>query len=154
MERFSGSAQQPVKGGGVDKAALCSFLSRYRYGVVSSIAGDGTPQSALVGIAVSPELEIIFDTVKSSRKYPNLIARPACCFVIGWGGEQTVQFEGKAEEPKGTDLQRYQEIYFKTWPDGPLRLSWAGITYFVVRPRWIRYSDYDQRPPQIEEIRL
>lgn len=61
----------------MDKVDLYSFLSRYRYGVVSSISADGTPQSALVGIAVSQELEIIFDTVTSSRKYPNLIARPA-----------------------------------------------------------------------------
>jgi Pyridoxamine 5'-phosphate oxidase len=127
----------------MDRAALYSFMARSRYGVVSSIAGDGSPQSALVGIAITPELEIIFDTVKSSRKYPNLKARPACSFVVGWVGEQTIQFEGAAFEPKGEDLKRYQQIYFAVWPDGPARMSWPGIAYFVVRPRWIRYSDYD-----------
>lgn len=50
-----------------------SFLTQHRYAVVSSLSAHGTPQSALVGIAVTPELEIVFDTVKSSRKYPNLI---------------------------------------------------------------------------------
>jgi hypothetical protein len=30
-------------------------------------------------------------------------------------------------------------------------MEWPDIAYFVVRPRWIRYSDYDQRPPRIEE---
>ncbi len=138
----------------MDKAALQLFMSQYRYGVVSSIAADGTPQSALVGIATSPDLEIIFDTSKSSRKYANLIARPACSFVVGWGGEQTVQFEGTAAELKGPDTKRYQEIYFVTWPDGRLRLTWPGITHFVVRPRWIRYSDFDQRPPLIEEMKI
>src|SRR6266403_3061767 len=138
----------------MDRIALHSFMARHRYGVVSSISGDDTPQSALVGIAISPELEIIFDTVKSSRKYPNLIARPACSFVIGgWGpGEQTVQYEGEAEELKSPELERYQEIYFKTWPDGPARMSWQGIVYFVVRPAWIRYSDFDQSPPLIREF--
>jgi pyridoxine/pyridoxamine 5'-phosphate oxidase len=135
----------------MDRVALHSFLSQHRYGVVSSISSDGTPQSALVGIAVTPDLEIVFDTVKSSRKYPNLIARPACSFVVGWAGEHTVQFEGIAAEPSGPELKRYQEMYFAVWPDGPARLSWPGITHFVVRPRWIRYSDYDQRPPLIEE---
>ena len=134
------------------KVALYSFMSQYRYGVVSSMAPNGTPQSALVGIAVSPDLEIIFDTVKSSRKYPNLIARPACSFVVGWDGEQTVQFEGQADEPKGDELNRYQETYFTAWPDGRSHLNWPGIAYFVVRPRWIRYSDFDQRPPLIEEM--
>jgi Pyridoxamine 5'-phosphate oxidase len=138
----------------MDRIALHSFMVRHRYGVVSSISGDGTPQSALVGIAISPDLEIIFDTVKSSRKYPNLIARPNCSFVVGWAGEQTVQFEGIASEPNGPDLKRYQEIYFAVWPEGRAHLIWPDIAYFVVRPRWIRYSDYDQTPPVIEEVTL
>lgn len=130
-------------------------MSQHRYGVVSSISEHGTPQSALVGIATSPDLEIIFDTVKNWRKYPNLIARPACSFVVGgWAGEQTVQFEGLAIEPKGPDLERYQKIYFAAWPDGPARMAWPGIAYFVIRPRWIRYSDFDQRPPLIEEMTI
>lgn len=136
----------------MDRLALYSFISQHRYGVISSISSEGTPQSALVGIAVSPELEIIFDTVRFSRKYPNLIARPACSFVVGWTGEQTVQFEGIAREPIGPDLERYQQMYYAVWPDGPARLSWPGITYFVVRPQWVRYSDFDQRPPLIEEL--
>jgi hypothetical protein len=133
---------------------LCAFLARHRLGVLGTICHTETPQSALVGIAVTPRLEIIFDTVKSSRKYPNLVARPGCSFVIGgWGaGEQTVQYEGEAEELKSPELERYQEIYFKTWPDGPARMSWPGIVYFVVRPTWIRYSDFDQNPPLIREF--
>jgi hypothetical protein len=136
----------------MDKAAIHAFMARFRYGVVSSLSRNGTPQSALVGIATTPELEIIFDTVKSSRKYPNLAERPSCSFVVGWGGEQTVQFEGVAMEPEGAELERYQEAYFTAWPDGPARMSWPGITYFVVQPMWVRYSDFDQRPPLIEEI--
>ena len=129
-------------------------MAQHRYGVVSSVAADGTPQSALVGIATTPDLEIVFDTVKSSRKYPNLIARPSCSLVVGWSGEQTVQFEGVAEEPTGAELERCQQAYFAVWPDGRAHLAWPGIAYFLVRPRWIRYSDYDQRPPLIEEITL
>ncbi len=136
----------------MDKSAIYAFMVQHRYGVISSIARDASPQSALVGIATSPELEIIFDTVKSSRKYPNLIERPRCSFVVGWSGEQTLQYEGVAEEPTGAALQRYQEIYFAAWPDGLARLSWPGIAYFVVHPTWIRYSDFDQNPPLIQGI--
>jgi pyridoxine/pyridoxamine 5'-phosphate oxidase len=138
----------------MDRAAIYAFMKQHRYGVVSSISRDGSPQSALVGIATSPELEIVFDTVTSSRKYPNLVKRPRCSFVIGWSGEQTLQYEGIAEEPKGAALQRYQEVYFATWPDGLARLSWPGIAYFVVHPRWIRYSDFDQSPPLVRELSL
>lgn len=129
-------------------------MAKCRLGVLGTIGPGGRPQSALMGIAVTEKLEIVFDTVRSSRKHPNLIARPACSFVIGgWGvGEQTVQYEGKAEELQPPELERYQEIYFKAYPDGPTRLSWPGITYFVVRPNWIRYSDFDQNPPLIREF--
>jgi pyridoxine/pyridoxamine 5'-phosphate oxidase len=131
-----------------------AFLARHKLGVLGTIGETGTPQSALVGIAVTPHLEIVFDTVKTSRKYPNLIARPACSFVIGWAGEQTVQYEGVAEELRSPELERYQEIYFKTWPECVTHMSWPGIVYFVVRPAWIRYSDFDQSPPLIRESPL
>ena len=105
-----------------------------------------------MGIAVTPALEIVFDTLDSTRKYKNLIKRPTCSFVVGWGGEKTVQYEGIATEPTGAELERCQEAYFSVWPDGLARMSWPGIAYFFVRPTWIRYSDYDQNPPLIEEM--
>ena len=136
----------------MDRAALYAFMSRCRHGVVSSLSSTHTPQSALVGIAVTAQLDIVFDTVQSSRKYVNLVENPRCSMVVGWDGEQTVQFEGVAVEPRGHELTRYREAYFAVWPDGPTRLSWPGIAYFVVHPTWIRYSDYDRNPPLIEEI--
>jgi hypothetical protein len=138
----------------MDRASLHAFMTQHRYGVVSSVSRNGIPQSALVGIATTPDLEITFDTVKSSRKYPNLIERSYCSFVVGWSGEQTVQFEGIAEEPGGSELKRCQDVYFAAWPEGPARMNWPGIAYFVVRPRWIRYSDYDRNPPLIEEFTI
>lgn len=136
----------------MDRPSLYSSMAKYRYGVVSSTSSTGIPQSALVGLVTTPDLEIIFDTVSSSRKCPNLIERPRCSFVVGWGAEQTVQFEGIATLPKGPDLKRYQDAYFAVWPECRTHMSWPGIAYFVVHPTWIRFSDYDQNPPLIEEM--
>jgi hypothetical protein len=80
---------------------------------------------------VTPELEIIFDTVASSRKYANLLANPAASFVIGWSGEVTVQFEGGAFQPRGAELAGYQQVYFAAWPECRDHLSWPG--YRVLR---------------------
>jgi pyridoxine/pyridoxamine 5'-phosphate oxidase len=134
------------------EADLYKFLAQCKLGVLGTIGDAGTPLSALVGIAVTGDLEIVFDTVKSSRKYSNLIARPACSFAIGWAGEKTVQYEGQAQELQESELERCQKVYFQAWPDGPSRLTWPGIVYFIVRPRWIRYSDFDQNPPFIREF--
>ncbi len=66
--------------------------------------------------------------------------------------EQTVQLEGDALQPEGEELRRYQETYFSVWTDGPARLCWPRLVHLVVRPRWIRYSDFDLRPPLIVEF--
>jgi hypothetical protein len=131
---------------------LQRFVASCKLGVLSTIGPTGAPQSALVGIAVTPGLEIVFDTVKTSRKYPNLCTATACSFVIGWEGEQTVQYEGQARELSGAERGYYLDIYFHTWPDGPGRLKWPGIVHFAVTPTWIRYSDFDVRPPFIIEF--
>ena len=136
----------------MDRRGVREFLARHRYGVVSSLGEGGVPQSALVGIAVTADMEIIFDTLKSSRKYRNLMARPECSFVVGWQGEQTVQIEGVVIEPKGEELARYQAMYFAAWPEGMKRKDWPDVAYLVVRPRWVRYSDYDQVPALIVEM--
>lgn len=136
------------------KSDLYTFMTRSKLGVLGTVSRDGSPQSALVGIAITPEMEIVFDTVKTSRKYPNLIAMPACSFLVGWEGEQTIQFEGLAEELTSRDLELYQQIYFKTWPECRAHLSWPDIVYFAAKPIWVRYSDFDQNPPLICEFRF
>jgi pyridoxine/pyridoxamine 5'-phosphate oxidase len=122
----------------MDKASIHAFMARIRHAVVSSLSRGGVPQSALVGIATTPELEIIFDAKASSRKYANLVARPSCSFVVGWQGQQTVQFEGVAVLPSGDVLKHYLKTYFAQWPGAEARVHAPGIVFFVVRPTWVR----------------
>jgi len=58
-------------------------MSKRKLGVPGTIGPECRPQSSVVRIAVTKDLEIIFDTVKSSRKYTNLVARPDCSFAVG-----------------------------------------------------------------------
>ncbi len=138
----------------MDKQLLFEFLDGCGLGVVSTLGADGAPQSALVGIAVTPELEIVFDTVEKSRKFANIARDPRVAFAIGWQGEITVQYEGVARQISSTELGAYHEAYFRKFTDGPARLKWEGITYYVVGPKWIRYSNYNQSPPEIVELKF
>jgi hypothetical protein len=63
-----------------------------------------------------------------------------------------VQYEGTADEPQGEERDRLTAVYYAVYPDGRDRLSWPGLTYVRVRPRWIRYSDFGQATPQIVEF--
>ncbi|HKV97280.1 MAG TPA: pyridoxamine 5'-phosphate oxidase family protein [Gammaproteobacteria bacterium] len=139
----------------ITRAALLAFLRSHRYAVQSSTHPTGTPQSAVVGIAVSDDFEIVFDTVDSSRKARNLRQRAAIAFVLGGlapNDERTVQYEGVADEPNGAERARLTDLYLAVFPDGRQRQEWPGLIYVRAKPTWLRYSDYNQVPPQIIEF--
>ena len=139
---------------GLTREELHAYIAGQRYGVVATAQANGAPQSALVGIAVAPSLEIYFDTVETTRKAVNLRREPRVSLVIGWDNEQSVQLEGLADEPKGAALEALKRIYYAAWPDGPSRESWPGITWVRVVPTWIRFSDFNRAEGAVREITL
>lgn len=132
---------------------VLAFAKQHRLAILATTAADGSPQAAMVGVAVTDDLALIFDTLNTSRKYANLTRDPRAAFVLG-DGAQTLQVQGIAQELAGEELARCKPIYFAVWPDGPARESWPGISYFRVRPTWLRFSDYGVEPPRIEEMTL
>jgi PPOX class probable F420-dependent enzyme len=130
---------------------LRDFLRRSKYAVVATTAADGSPQSAVVGIAVSDACEIVFDTLSATHKTKNLRRDPRIAVTV-WEGERTAQLEGVADEPSGAAREAALSVYFVTFPDGRERLAWPGITHFRVRPRWARYSDFSGTEAKVEEL--
>ncbi len=124
-----------------------------RYLVVSSANKSGAPEAALMGFALTPANEIVFDTLSTSRKAVNLASNPAAALVIGWDDNISLQIEGVARRPVGDDLASAKAAYFRQWPDGRARENWPNIAYVVVQPKWIRYSNYSGAPI-VEEFRL
>jgi PPOX class probable F420-dependent enzyme len=136
------------------ESQLIRFVQRQRLGVVSSLAPDGAPQSAVVGIATSAVGEIVFDTLGTTRKARNLRRDPRVSLVV-WENEQTVQLDGLADEPTGAERDRLREIYFVAYPDGRERLAWPGLTHFRIVPTWARFSDFEaSEGPLIVELDL
>jgi general stress protein 26 len=84
----------------VTRAELLAFLRRHRICVQASVSVAGTPQAAVVGFAVSDDLELVFDTIGTTRKVANLRGNARVAVVIGWDDEQTVQLEGLADEAR------------------------------------------------------
>src|ERR1700740_655142 len=98
------------------KDVIYQFISQNKLAVVSTIGKDGKPESALVGIAVSTNLELIFDTVETSRKYHNILANKHVSVVVGWDNETTLQYEGEAEVlSNDSAADNYRQIYYTTW---------------------------------------
>jgi len=134
---------------------LLAFMRTEHYAVQASVSRTHAVQAAVVGIAVSDDFELVFDTLSDSRKATNLRANPSVAFVIGStrdGTERTVQYEGVADTPSGDELRRVQETYFEVFPDGRDRLHWKGLIHVRVKPLWIRYSNYGPQPPLVLEF--
>jgi Pyridoxamine 5'-phosphate oxidase len=134
---------------------LLAFMRAQRYAVQASVSPTRAPQTAVVGIAVSDDFEIVFDTVTDSRKAANLRANPLIAFAIGSthdAADRTVQYEGVADTPAGDELRRAQEIYFGVFPDGRERLTWTGLIHVRVKPLWVRYSNFSVQPPLVLEF--
>ena len=130
------------------KAELLDYMRGHRLVVVGSVANDGSPQSALVGIAVTPRHEVIFDTVSDSRKHANLERDGRASVVFSGPDEKTLQLEGTARLLSSDDAAdaELREIYYAAWPDGRDRLAWPKIAHWCIRPTWARYSDFDAGP--------
>ena len=140
----------------MSRAELLEFMRRYKVAVQASVSASGAPQAAIVGVAFGDDFEVVFDTLETSRKAQNLRHTPKVALVVGgWGQgeEQTVQYEGVADEPGGSERDRIRELYFDVHPDGRERLvNWPGLVHVRVRPTWLRYSDFGQSPEVILEL--
>jgi hypothetical protein len=136
------------------RSELLEFMRGDRLAVQASVSPSGGPQAAVVGIAVTDDFEIVFDTLETTRKSQNLRGNPRIALVLGGistGTERTVQYEGVADQPAGAELAVLKQIYFRVFPDGRERESWPGLVYVRVRPTWIRYSDFGRESLEILE---
>ncbi len=138
----------------MNKEFLFDFINQNKFAVLSTLSKENKPQSACVGIVVTHDLKLIFDTTIDSRKFDNLNTCTNVSFVIGWENGQTIQYEGTALNFDKNDFPELLKIYYDKFPDGLERRNWRNITYFVVTPTWIRFSDFIENIPKIVEMKF
>ncbi|MFO0750740.1 MAG: pyridoxamine 5'-phosphate oxidase family protein [Myxococcota bacterium] len=145
--------ETPAPAPALTRDELVRLLRRQRYGVVASLGPSGEPQAATVGYGVSDALELVFDTLGHTRKCQNLRRDGRVAFVVT-EGEETIQCEGVADEPRDAELDRLLPVYLAAFPDGLARQSWPGLTYVRIAVAWARYSDFRGPEPRIVEARF
>lgn len=137
----------------LSRLELVRFLRQEKHGVMATLAADGAPQAAVVGYVVDDDLQLLIDTVATTRKCQN-IRRDARFAFVATVGSETVQLEGVADEPTGPDLLPLLARYLESFPDGVARRAWPDLTYIRMRPTWARYSDFRGAEPRIAERRF
>jgi len=142
-----------MTGNALGRDELADFLRGQRLAVLATAGIDGRPEAALVNIAATPDLDIIFETTSATRKFANLKRNPRVSLVTGWEHEKTLQLDGAVEELEASAYEKLVPLFFAAFPDKRSHEYWPGNAYFRVRPFWFRLSDY-RFPRKVEELAL
>jgi hypothetical protein len=133
---------------------LYTFFSQHTLAALATVSKNNKPEVAIVEFSVLANLELIFDTYSTFRKYNNLLANPSIALVIGWDKNITVQYEGDTLELKGNELETCRNIHLKRFPDAIKFEQYFGMKYFKITPAWIRYLDTNLFPWKKVELQF
>lgn len=136
----------------MDKEKLVvDFIASQILGVVSTVNKEGRPESALVAVTEAENMNLIFGTANTSRKYHNLKNNPSVAITIGNDVDEaiTVQYEGVVEELSGEEMERCRDLHIKKNPRAAKYAEKPEQRWFKVKPTWVRYLDLASKP-QIE----
>ena len=131
---------------------VLSYMRRHKFAVIATTETTGAPHASRVGIATTDALELVFDTLVSTRKHANLQREPRVAVMFTGPDHQTLEYEGVAFPVSVSDSadNEYRELYYSVWPDGRERAKLPYVAYWRIVPRWARYSEIYRGPILIE----
>jgi hypothetical protein len=134
------------------KKIIRDLISQSKLAVLSTVTPENTSESAVIQISFRENLELIFDTLPTFRKYKNLRNNQDVSVVIGWE-PATVQYEGIAVELNGRELGEYRQVHLAKFPEA-VKFEKLGIKFFKIIPKWIRCTDVHKQPWEVVEMKF
>lgn len=126
------------------KDLVLQFLKKHKIGVIATSSPEGKPEAAVVGVAVTDDFEVIFNTYPHTRKYKNIEQNNSVAFVIGWDEGITVQLEGEACEIFDQEREEARKIYYANNEEAKKYNAMGDNRCFKVTTKWLRYVGQDQ----------
>ncbi|MBI3620125.1 pyridoxamine 5'-phosphate oxidase family protein [Candidatus Roizmanbacteria bacterium] len=125
------------------KSQVLSFIRRHQVAIVSTVSPENKPEAATMGISEKDNLELIFQTPNTTRKYRNLKNNPNVAVTFGWDLNEfiTVQYEGIVYELQEDEINEYRQIHITKNPISKPYAYLPTHKYFKIIPKWIRYWD-------------
>lgn len=113
------------------------------HGVLGYLDSDAQPDTAFISFSATKDLNIIFGTSDTSRKFTAVKARPNVAFnVTNKEHRYTVQLKGQVRELSLEELAPYEDAHyaklgeasrkFKTMPDQH---------FFIIEPTYLKFTD-------------
>jgi pyridoxine/pyridoxamine 5'-phosphate oxidase len=107
----------------------------------------GKPESAVVAFSEHENLDIVFGTSNTTRKYKNLQRNLNVSLVVGWDSKVgTFQCDGIARELSKEEAVKYSALMVKKNPHSAKFVDREDQRYFIVKPVWVRLLDMSVVP--------
>ena len=140
------------------KEKIIKLLENNRFGVIATYPTelDRAPESAVVAISYTLNLEIVFGSFNTTRKNKNLERNSKISIVVGWDNtlKQTLQMEGEAFKILGAERIKLEEAHCQRNIESNHFRNDQRQEYFKIKPYWIRYSDFSKDPQEVWENTL
>jgi uncharacterized pyridoxamine 5'-phosphate oxidase family protein len=128
-----------------------NFLKAHKLGVIATLNAR-KPEAAAIDFSETSKLEVVFTTLAFYRKYKNLNKNSKAAFVVGGEKGVTLQYEGLARELSRGAFKKYYKRHVQKNPVEKKFASMPEARFFIVKPTWLRYSDFTAKPNNIFEI--
>ncbi|HPJ16710.1 MAG TPA: pyridoxamine 5'-phosphate oxidase family protein [Candidatus Woesebacteria bacterium] len=136
----------------IDKKTVLEIVKKNSLCVLSTASPSGKTESAVMAHTVNDNLTVFMSTEETSRKIQNIKANNQASLLIGGlKNDPSLQIDGLATILEGNQKTEAVNFMLSVHPE----LKDYGIDsgcIFSITPQWVRYSDYTQNPPTIEEI--
>lgn len=138
----------------VNKNTVLEFLKKNDLCVLSTASKSGKSESAVMAFTVKDNFMLLMNSEEKTRKIKNILENPQVSVVIGGlKNDPSVQIDGEGKIIEGDQAIEACEYMLKVHPE----LKDYGIEkgkFISITPNWLRWSDFTQNPPAIEEFSL
>lgn len=138
------------------KDKILELLQANHVGVIAT-HGDGlSPESAVITISETDELEIIFGSSELARKNHNIARSPNVSLVVGWDivARETLQIEGVVVRVSDTEREKIEALHCAKNPIFAKYNGNPSFQYFKLHPHWIRYANLSADHPSVWEVTI
>ncbi|MCA9309215.1 pyridoxamine 5'-phosphate oxidase family protein [Candidatus Saccharibacteria bacterium] len=126
------------------------FLEDFEECVIATVNERAKPEAATVGLSCDDNFTFLIGTNKDTRKAANISQNNSVALVVGFSGPKTVQIEGVAEKVTRDTHQERIELHLDTVSGARSFDGEPGQTYYMIKPTWLRFTDYTQEDPIFE----
>lgn len=138
------------------KDKILELLHANHVGVIATHGGGETPESAVVTISETDDMEIIFGSSELGRKNKNIAVNPHVSLVVGWDivVRETLQIEGVVVRVLDSEREKIEALHCAKNPIFTKYNGNPSFQYFKLHPRWIRYANLSADHSGVWEVTL